>query len=430
MGSKGLLTAMLRVGTIGFGGGAVLIPVIDEELVQRRRLLSSQQFGTHTLIANLTPGALPVKLAALAGAELGRPVMALAAGVAVALPGALATVILLASFHAIGAAGIRLVEFAAVGISVFIMVLLGHFIVKVIAKAADRQGWAIAIMAASFVATAGPLLVRAAGKLLGRDWQLGLPRLTAVQVIVVAIVAITVVHLLHPRPNPPSSGGGNRAAWHSAALFIGVLVAVLAAAVFWPAGARFLGLVGLSTATSFGGGEAYVAVADGFFVASGMVDPHVFYGQTVPVANALPGPILVKIASAVGFSFGMACGGWPLAVIFSLGAFMVAIAVSCVPAMMLLAGYAKVGRSLFIRRLGNYIMPVICGLLLTTSVAMVDANMNVAAAASVSVPAVGWATLVGVGVLWWLQTRFKLADLVLLGICGGCSVIALVVAAG
>lgn len=425
-----LLAGMLRVGTIGFGGGAALIPVMDDELVRRRGLLTAAQFRTHTLVANLTPGALPVKLAALAGAELGSPVGAVLAATAVALPGALLNVLLLAGFAAIGPAGVRIVEFAAVGVSCFIIVLMGHFVVKVIRASGDRSRIALLILAASFMATGGPVTLDVVSELFGQQWQPDLPRLGAVQVVLLGIALIAVGHLLRPGGGRrvPVRGASSRAPWQA----LGLLLVAMAfgfglALVLLPEGGRFLGLVGLSTVTSFGGGEAYVAVADGFFVASDMVDGVQFYGQTVPIANALPGPILVKIASCLGFLFDTGSAGWPVGVVFAVAAFVVSVAASCTPALALLAGHEKVAGSVFVRRLGSYILPVICGLLVTTSFSMVRASMEIAHRAQVSGAAVGWASLAAVALLWLAQRRWRLPDLVLLAGAGVCSVTLLMI---
>ncbi len=59
------LGSMLKLGTIGFGGGSAMIPVFERELVHNRALLDEDTFVRHTVIANVTPGGLPTKLAAL-----------------------------------------------------------------------------------------------------------------------------------------------------------------------------------------------------------------------------------------------------------------------------------------------------------------------------------------------------------------------------
>ena len=55
---------------------------------------------------------------------------------------------------------------------------------------------------------------------------------------------------------------------------------------------------------SFGGGDAYLSVAQGLFVENGLISHADFYGNIVTAANALPGSILCKILTGVGYSLG------------------------------------------------------------------------------------------------------------------------------
>ena len=57
---------------------------------------------------------------------------------------------------------------------------------------------------------------------------------------------------------------------------------------------RFIGMGWLSSVMSFGGGDAYLSVAQGLFVEGGVINNADFYGNVVSVANALPGSILCK----------------------------------------------------------------------------------------------------------------------------------------
>ena len=64
--------SMLKVGAIGFGGGSALIPILHAELVETGDVvpagkLSEAEFTHDTVIANITPGALPVKMDAPVG---------------------------------------------------------------------------------------------------------------------------------------------------------------------------------------------------------------------------------------------------------------------------------------------------------------------------------------------------------------------------
>ena len=58
---KTLIFSMIKVGCMGFGGGNALIPVIEEEAVKDKKLVSCQEYDRTILAATLTPGALPVE---------------------------------------------------------------------------------------------------------------------------------------------------------------------------------------------------------------------------------------------------------------------------------------------------------------------------------------------------------------------------------
>ena len=47
---------MIKVGCMGFGGGNALIPVIEEEAVKDKKLVSCQEYDRTILAATLTPG--------------------------------------------------------------------------------------------------------------------------------------------------------------------------------------------------------------------------------------------------------------------------------------------------------------------------------------------------------------------------------------
>lgn len=425
---------MFTVGSIGFGGGSALIPVMESELVAKRRFLDEPTFTTHTIVANITPGALPVKLAALAGERLGGPLYALLSAFTVALPGTLGTVGLLALIGtAAGAA--QLIEFAAIGITAFIIVLLGLYVVRVLGTAGARTTAYVAIFVAAFIATGLGAALSLVGVLFGQRWEITVPRLSALGLILVAIAAIGIVSLFRrgstTDAQPPPSAM-SRSTWLSAGTFLAVsAVAVLVASlVVGPRLLETLGLVAFSTVSSFGGGEAYVAVADGFFVQPGLVSSDAFFGQLVPIANALPGPILVKIATGIGMMVGGGAGGTMGATLGAVAAFVLSIGACCALALGFMAGFDRAARWPFVVALRAYILPVICGLLATTAVQMVLASVTIGSRASVSAPVIGWASIGAVAVLWWLHRRYGWHDLVLLGAAGVVSLGAMMAVVG
>mgnify|MGYP002802294037 CR=1 FL=1 len=50
-----MITTMLKIGFIGFGGGTALIPVIEEEIVEKNKVVTEEQFNNEVMIASITP---------------------------------------------------------------------------------------------------------------------------------------------------------------------------------------------------------------------------------------------------------------------------------------------------------------------------------------------------------------------------------------
>ena len=62
-----MTVSMLKIGLIGFGGGNALIPVIQKEIVEEKGLITREEYEKDIVAAALTPGALPVEIAAGVG---------------------------------------------------------------------------------------------------------------------------------------------------------------------------------------------------------------------------------------------------------------------------------------------------------------------------------------------------------------------------
>ena len=425
------LGAMLKVGVIGFGGGSALIPVMEKELVGGRRL-EEHEFVTDTVIANITPGALPPKLAALSGLQLNGSIAALAGALAVALPGTAATVALLALFSALGPGAVSVIEAASLGISAFILYLLAHYVVKVLAPGGRLRLVPSIIAVLAFLLSGAGKTVTLGHDLADAEQGWMLPELSALGLVLAALGGIAVVTVWQmvrgssraaagPAATAPGGGRGamRAAALVSALVVVGAGLALIAVPGIETAG--FLGLILVSTVSSFGGGEAYVGVADGFFVASGIVDSSVFYGQIVPVANALPGPILVKIAAGVSYTVGLESGSVIAGVALAAAALLLTVGSCCAIALMLLAGYDRARDSIFVRNIAAYILPVICGLLASTSVSLLHASADIAEGAGV--PPV-WAVVGSVLLAFVVPVIHRVAkvpDIVLILVFGGAS---------
>lgn len=422
-----LFLRFLKIGVIGFGGGSALIPVIEQELVGDGKPMLEEEYLKHTVIANITPGALPVKLGATCGYQLGGPVGSLAGAYGVMFPGVFITIFIMALFSMMGPQMITMFHYASVGISAFIVMLLMNYVLKTCNQESCFVNWGLCGL--SFMLTCGKEARQLLSQLLEvpyENFPVPLFDISTIDLMIVTFLTIIVACARPKRIELVTSiilVGTYCVAKGSFAKQMGIewlgnttlilfcllllmkllsriskqrkrrrsfaiklqpsLVLCIALFIAVPIVLylgfvialrinclQFLGNIVLSTVTSFGGGEAYVSVADGFFVQNGYISADVYYTKLVPVANALPGPILIKIASGVGFIFGSDLSGnvarWGLAAV----AAVLSTGVCCSIALVVLQMYAAIEQSVFIAHLKKYILPVICGMLISTSCSM------------------------------------------------------------
>lgn len=425
---RSLLLSLAKIGVIGFGGGAILIPVMERELVDRGGLLKREVFTSHAVIANVTPGAFPVKLAALAASKVGGAWLALIAALVVSIPGAVAAIALLWLLSVLGGGAVSVVEYASVGVSAFIISVVFGYLLKVLRGARSHLVATLTVMIVTFLLTGADTAVQVIGASLGQRWTLGVPQLGALHVVVATIVIVGIWCLISrtsPTHHPASSGSAASSGSLKSGMLLAAVVVVVMLAAFPLGVGRLFTLIALSALTTFGGGAAYIAVADGYFVSPGLVNDATFYNQLVPLANALPGPIMVKLASLVGYTSGSSpLMQWGLALL----AFLLVVAMSASVASFFLAGYDKFAESLFVKRLGTWILPVICGLLITTSFGMLRAAIDVGRQVSLPAGGVVGTVVVMAAVLWWLGRRTTISDIALILGAAGLTVAAFLLA--
>lgn len=487
-GSLKLLIGYIYVGLIGFGGGSALIPVIEKEIVEKLRILSQRQYDRHVIVANITPGALPAKLASFAGFVHRGAVLSILAGLAVSLPGVAGTVGLMALSGFLGPKAVLYISYMSVGIAAFIIALLLGYILKIHTQAGSDLVAFLIITAVSALAVGLPAMAGLL-RVFGVELPEKLPHLSAVSLIGGAILLIVIYSLITGRRGAKSAPIAEDGVDHSSPALAeyGASSATLAqdgaASVAAPAGApgdntssantpdaaakpskkstahrqrgfqaslvamggflifagvgvllftifggfnglKVASLLAISSITSFGGGEAYVGVADGFFVQPGLVDRNQFYTQLVPIANALPGPILIKIAAGIGYIFGLEHGS-AVAFLLSAAGLAVALGACCAVAMPVLGAYEKLKDHPIVKNIGRFILPVICGLLIGVSFTMLDVSAEVAESAGVSPLLVVLVSIAGIAALTLIHVKKWVPDIVMIILCGVLSLIGL-----
>ncbi|SHE52179.1 chromate transporter [Alkalibacter saccharofermentans] len=429
---KKLLGSFLKVGLIGFGGGSALIPIIEKEMVEEKKLLDKETYLQHTITANITPGALPVKLGGAAGEHLAGNLGMVLGSYAVTFPGVAITVILLSMISILSSEFLHYVEYVSIGVTAFILFLLTHYISKVL-KTAKKQKFskqAIFIIALTTIVTFGKeirgvftqvigdlppslatpildistidlllitfFLIAGLGSTLksarsiavmvfsamfvlfaGKTFSLPGPVFTAIKILIFLMICLFIyaesrkikttgdkVNLLKPLKQ--------------SSYFLGLIIILYIITRILSVDTTAFMLNGIiSTVTSFGGGEAYLTVADGIFVGGGYVTPGEFYGQIVPIANALPGPILVKMLSGVGYIVGLQESGQFAGYMTATLGFAIGIGATMSVFSFLHEIYAKFAHMKFFRRLSQGILPVVCGLLVSTMLAMINESLHI-----------------------------------------------------
>lgn len=406
--NKGLLQCMLKIGFLGFGGGSALIPVFEKEVVTKRKWLTKEEYAQDVLAATITPGALPVEIAAGIGKRLGGSIGMLLSAICVAFPGAFMTILLLSALEDVSQNILTGVHILSILTGIYICYLLIRYELGIMQEAkksgTGQMIHTIAIMAGVFMLTGEKSLYT----LLATDRQPFFD-ISTLRILLLALfwgccdkgnqkekkiilMILSVLYIACVKNDPWISLTWVRLL--TEAVMLGLAIKELSKEKKKTDWKMIVGENGIcimwllifllpsffilkdqitfifsgigSTLLSFGGGDAYLTVAEGFFVHSGLVDAEFFYAKLVMVANLLPGSILCKILPGIGYYIGCqmqhgridgylaAIAGFGISVIVSVVVFN---AVSCI--------YASIQERNTFSSLPYYIKPTIGGLLLS-----------------------------------------------------------------
>ena len=397
----GWLLPFLKIGSIGFGGGTALIPVIEQEMVDKRKVVTKEEYDSAVIIASITPGALPVEISGGIGKTISRKKskgkefslrhifsgfsgMALAA-ICMALPGVLMSLVLLISMDQVPPEVTKQINILSIGITAFILSMLTKYITGTFEWAQKRKRtWVAAII------VIGVFLLNSGGKIadvlsyfnLKLDFYFKIQtidiliitffvicyvgsKLKASRVVVAGMIGILFILLKdsHSRALIGNETFCTYGLWvlQIAMLIMSVLAVVMAREkqgrlqrvpirvllleeVGWFAFLiaasipalflvkDFLSFIGsgyVSSIASFGGGDAYLTIADGFFVETGMITNEQ-YSNLVIAVNVLPGSILCKTLTGVGYYLGYSQSGFVwVGLAAALSGFVCSVVGSC-----------------------------------------------------------------------------------------------------
>ena len=459
------LLSFFKIGCIGFGGGTSLIPVIEEEAVKNCKLVTKEEYDTVVIVGNITPGALTMKISAGIGKIIaGTKGMVLAAG-CMALPGVILMLLMLAGMSSADAAVIKQIEIVSVGITAYILVtltkyfegtfvwakkrkmprvaaliafivfilsseksiykVLGHFGIEgnayfniptvhilimtffVMGYVGSRLqikrvfiGCVFCILYALFMSKAGIMHA-----LIGND---------AVCTVLFWILRIVMLGLaiwgVRTGKNEKAEIKGfsvKKLIKDEIGLLMFMVLAAIPALLIIPGFLNYLVSGFVSCIISVGGGDAYLTVADGFFVAGGMISESDFYGRLITVVNVLPGSVLGKMLPGVGYYIGYNYGGILTGVIAAFAGFVCSLVGSCAVVLAVQNLFQTFEQLKAFQVLKNWIKVVICGLLGTVILSLIHQCLGVASTYDCNGLLV-LAELFGIYALdLWLEKKYK-----------------------
>ena len=422
---KKLLSTMFKIGCIGFGGGSALVPVIESEVVYEKKLIDKEEYTKDVVVANITPGALPVEVAAGVGRKVwGIPGMILSA-LLMGRPGTFLTVLFLMMINCSGNLVLRQILFASAGVTAYIIYML-----LIYAKGTFREGResgtaksGMTFMILVFLLTSGKEIFQLFGINRTPIFDISTIDVLCVAFFIIFFIggrlrwsrilisgAATVLYCLcvgkmHLISSPEvlwglravmsilaiygiysSIEGKIPFSWNklknllkeeiSWALFF--LILSFPALICFGDTIRFAIRGLISAIISFGGGDAYLAVANGLFVNTGMISHDDFYFKIASVANGLPGSILCKILTGVGYILGCENGGTWCGIFVALCGFACSIAASGGTFSAVVYIYEQFENLRIFHVLQTYMRPIVSGLLLTIGASMLYQNMEIA----------------------------------------------------
>lgn len=349
--------SMFKVGCIGFGGGSALIPILHQTYVEEQKIISETEYEEAVVVSSITPGALTIKLAG----EIGRHVAGwkgmLAGASAMALPGVLLTTVILSLLSGFSVSFANQIEFICVGVMAYISCALTDYIIKTFRekKSIVTQCVRIGIVILVFVLTCGKTL----------------------NTLEIFIATFAVAFLVYGVKHKKTEFRLKKVEWSTIAKEVGMMFGVVALAMIPAAFATkdvfiYAGSGLLSSLISFGGGDAYLTVAEGLFVEPGLISENAYYGTIIPLVNLLPGSILCKVLSGIGYWIGYTQTGsiWCGYGIALLG-FACSFAASCGIVSIVGSLYRSFGELPIFKAIKQWIRPVVSGLMLNVILSLV-----------------------------------------------------------
>ncbi len=128
-----LFCTFARVGVLTFGGGYAMLPILEREVVEKKKWVTEEEIMDYYAIGQCTPGVIAVNTATFTGRRIAGTGGAIVATAGVVFPSIIIITIIAALIS--GFAKLRVVQEALAGIRVCVCVLIFNAVYKMWKKA-------------------------------------------------------------------------------------------------------------------------------------------------------------------------------------------------------------------------------------------------------------------------------------------------------
>lgn len=136
-----LFTTFFKIGSFTIGGGYAMVPLIQSEVVDRKKWLTSDEFVDTLAIAQSTPGALAVNMSAFIGYKKGGILGAILATLGCSLPAIIPILIIAIFFNKF--MDIKIVQRAFKGLRPTVAALIVYSVYKIALAGKIKKLWYI-----------------------------------------------------------------------------------------------------------------------------------------------------------------------------------------------------------------------------------------------------------------------------------------------
>ena len=425
-----LMLSMFKIGCVGFGGGSALIPVIEREVVQDQQIVTQEEYDKNVVVACVTPGALPVEIATGLGKDAYGIRGMLCASLLMAVPGVVMLLVILSVLASLDKLILTQMQCLSIGLCAFISCLLTQYAIASMREAKkdneQRLRRAVVIMIGVFLLACGsnlhtilglestPLFALSTIQILGLAFfgifythckftkkntiisvvLIGLYILCAgkaqiiplswlkyILIVIMCVLAVEgLIRSMRTNKKENVLDARSRGKHLIKELIVWILFLVILsipALILCKAAPVYLVRGLLSSYMSFGGGDAYLSVADGMFVQTEMIAKSVFYSRLASVANILPGSILCKILAGIGYYLGYnQTGSFLVGFLVALCGLAVSVMGSGSVFCIIDYVYTVFSEVVVFKKISKWIRPIISGLLLSVMLSMFTQNME------------------------------------------------------